>query len=61
VLYVWVFLRLVAGQDTWRRNDNINSLHERDPFFLRIAPDTKSAPIVQGTKDLPGAHIESDI
>jgi hypothetical protein len=49
VLYVRVFLRLVAGQDTWRRDDDIDSLHEGDPFFLGIASDAKGASIVQGT------------
>lgn len=51
----------MAGQYTRCRNDNVDGLHECNPFYLRITSEAKGASIVQGAQDLPGAHVEGDI
>ena len=61
VFYVWIYLRLMAGQYAGCCNDDVNSLHELDPFLFCVAPYAKGASIVQRAQNLPGAKVERDI
>lgn len=43
---VWVALGLVLSDNARSRDNNVDSLHERDPFLLGVASDTQRAAIV---------------
>lgn len=51
----------MARQDARSRDNDFDSLHERYPIFLCVAPDAQRTPVVQRTEDLPGAHVKRDI